>query len=191
MHSWFSVDNRPCCFHASTLFAVLTVNFHIDDRFAGLAAGNPSDILLAGLSIYRFHKTSKFIAAHLGAEDEKFGPLQGGKHMYSYEERLSNFDKARGIIGHECMNELIVDRLLTILGIPHLAYQLIHADVTVDGKTHEVYLCASEDFKAKRETKIALDAYKELELCRMNLRWNSALAWAGKTIFIRCLSWII
>ena len=83
--------------------------------------------------------------------------------MYSYEERLSNFDKARGIIGHECMNELIVDRLLTILGIPHLAYQLIHADVTVDGKTHEVYLCASEDFKAKSETKIALDAYKELE----------------------------
>ena len=61
------------------------------------------------------------------------------------------------------MNELIVDRLLTILGIPHLAYQLIHADVTVDGKTHEVYLCASEDFKAKSETKIALDAYKELE----------------------------
>ena len=28
--------------------------------------------------------------------------------MYSYEERLSNFDKARGIIGHECMNELLV-----------------------------------------------------------------------------------
>jgi len=44
-----------------------------------------------------------------------------------------------------------------------LAYQLIHADVTVDGKTHEVYLCASEDFKAKSESKIALDAYKELE----------------------------
>ena len=28
-------------------------------------------------------------------------------------------------------------------------------------------------------------------LCRMNLRWIFALAWAGKTIFIRCLSWII
>ena len=62
--------------------------------------------------------------------------------MYSYEERLSNFDKARGIIGHECMNELIVDRLLTIQGISHLAYQLIHADVVIDGKAHEVYLCA-------------------------------------------------
>ena len=84
----------------------------------------------------------------------------GGKKTYY---KLSNFDKARGIIGYECMNELIVDRLLTILGIPHLAYQLLHADVTVDGKTPEVYLCASEDFKAKSETKIALDAYKELE----------------------------
>ena len=82
----------------------------------------------------------------------------GGKKTYY---KLSNFDKARGIIGHECVNELIVDRLLTILGIPHLSYQLIHADMTVDGKTHEVYLCASEDFKAKSESKIALDAYKE------------------------------
>ncbi len=77
--------------------------------------------------------------------------------------KLSNFDKARGVIGHECVNELIVDRLLTILGIPHLSYQLIHADVAVDGKIHEVYLCASEDFKATGESKIALDVYKELE----------------------------
>ena len=54
----------------------------------------------------------------------------GGKKTYY---KLSNFDKARGVIGHECVNELIVDRLLTILGIPHLSYQLIHADVSVDG----------------------------------------------------------
>ena len=84
----------------------------------------------------------------------------GGKKTYY---KLSNFDKARGVIGHECVNELIVDRLLTILGIPHLSYQLIHADVSVDGKTLEVYLCASEDFKARGESKTALDAYKELE----------------------------
>ena len=38
----------------------------------------------------------------------------GGKKTYY---KLSNFDKARGVIGHECVNELIVDRLLTILGI--------------------------------------------------------------------------
>lgn len=84
----------------------------------------------------------------------------GGKKIYY---KLSNFDKVQGVIGHECVNELIVDRLLTILGIPHLSYQLIHADIIVDGKDHEVYLCASEDFKEKGESKIALDIYKEKE----------------------------
>ena len=76
----------------------------------------------------------------------------GGKKTYY---KLSNFNKACGVIGHECVNELIVDRLLTILGIPHLSYQLIHADVSVDGRTHEVYLCTSEDFKAKSESLIS------------------------------------
>ncbi len=84
----------------------------------------------------------------------------GGKKIYY---KLSNFDKMLGVIGHECVNELIVDRLLTILGIPHLHYQLIHADVLVDGKVRDVYLCASEDFKAKGESKTALDAYQKAE----------------------------
>ena len=39
--------------------------------------------------------------------------------MYSYEERLSNFDKARGIIGHECMNELLVKIRFAVLSINH------------------------------------------------------------------------
>lgn len=84
----------------------------------------------------------------------------GGKKIYY---KLSNFDKSQGVIGHECVNELIVDRLLTVLGIPHLPYQLIHADVKVDGKIYEVYLCASEDFKERGESKIALDTYWEKE----------------------------
>ena len=84
----------------------------------------------------------------------------GGKKVYY---KLSNFDKVKGVIGHECVNELIVDRLLTVLGIEHLPYQLIYADIKVDGKIRDVYLCASEDFKEKGESKIALDAYKERE----------------------------
>ncbi len=111
------------------------------------------DLTYLSWSVYR--NSSGTAGSFLKAYSE----LGGTKTYY----KLSNFDKARGIIGHECVNELIVDRLLTILGIPHLSYQLIHADVTVDGKAHEVYLCASEDFKAKSESKIALDAYKELE----------------------------
>lgn len=53
--------------------------------------------------------------------------ILGGRKTYY---KLSNYDKARGVIGHECVNEIIVDRLLDILGIPHLHYQLIHADPT-------------------------------------------------------------
>ena len=84
----------------------------------------------------------------------------GGKKVYY---KLLYFDKVQDVIGHECVNELIVDRLLTILGIPHLSYQLIHADIMVDGVIRDVYLCASEDFKEKGESKIALDAYMEIE----------------------------
>ena len=84
----------------------------------------------------------------------------GGKKTYY---KLSNFDKINGVVGHECVNEIIVDRLLDILGIPHLHYKLIHADVLIDGKTHEVYLCASEDFKQQGESKLALDTYWEAE----------------------------
>ena len=86
--------------------------------------------------------------------------MLGGKKIYY---KLSNFDKIKGIVGHECVNEIIVDRLLDILGVPHLYYELICADVMIDGKTHEVYLCASEDFKQRGESKLALDTYWEAE----------------------------
>ena len=86
--------------------------------------------------------------------------MLGGKKTYY---KLSNFDQMGGIIGHECVNEIIVDRLLDILGIPHLHYQLIHADVLIAGKTQEVYLCASEDFKQRGESKLALDVYWDIE----------------------------
>ena len=77
--------------------------------------------------------------------------------------KLSNFDPINGIVGHECVNELIADRLLTVLGIEHLHYQLIHADIEVQGKVLETYLCASEDFKEPGEDKMALDVFYELE----------------------------
>lgn len=84
----------------------------------------------------------------------------GGKKVYY---KLSNYDAYKGIVGHECVNELIVDRLLTILGVEHLNYQLIHADILTDGQPHETYLCASSDFKKPGENKIALDAYYQAE----------------------------
>lgn len=77
--------------------------------------------------------------------------------------KLSNYDGINGIVGHECINEIIVNRLLNILEIEHLHYDLIHADIDVDGKEMETYLCASKDFKAHGEHKVALDAYYQAE----------------------------
>ena len=88
-----------------------------------------------------------------------YSELSGKKVYY----KLSNYDSVRGVIGHECVNELIVDRLLTILGVEHLRYQLIHADIRVNEKVEDVFLCASDDFKQRGEDKIALDAYYNAE----------------------------
>ncbi len=81
--------------------------------------------------------------------------LDGKKKYY----KLSNFDSELGIIGHECINEIIVDRLLTILGVPHLNYELINADIEVDNRIYNTYICSSFDFKERGESKIALDDY--------------------------------
>ena len=76
--------------------------------------------------------------------------------------KLSNFDSEKGVIGHECVNEIIVDRLLTILGVEHLEYQLVHADIEIDGKVYDTWLCASKDFKKIGESKAALDNYYQV-----------------------------
>lgn len=88
-----------------------------------------------------------------------YSDLGGQKTYY----KLSNYDSVRGIVGHECVNEIIVDRLLNILGIEHLHYQLIHADILLDGQVVETWLCASEDFKQPEESKIALDTFYQAE----------------------------
>ena len=84
-----------------------------------------------------------------------------GEHRIYY--KLSNYDTKNGITGHECVNELIVDRLLTLLGIEHLHYQLIKALVSVDGKEHHTWICASQDFKSKGDSKIPLDTFYDLK----------------------------
>lgn len=81
--------------------------------------------------------------------------LGGVKKYY----KLSNFDPEKGITGHECVNEIIADRLLTILGVDHLDYELINADIEIDGRNYSTYLCASRDFKKRGESKAALDDY--------------------------------
>ena len=80
-----------------------------------------------------------------------------------YYYKLSNYDVVQGIVGHECVNEIVVDRLLNRLGISHLSYQLIHARITIKGRDYETWLCQSADFKIQGDSKIALDAWYDAE----------------------------
>lgn len=77
--------------------------------------------------------------------------------------KLSNYNSIDGVVGHECVNEIIIDRLLTLWGIPHLNYKLINAEIIVDGKKFSTYVCMSEDFKEKSESKLALDLFYDIE----------------------------
>lgn len=107
------------------------------------------------LSWTKLRRSSGTAGSFLKAYDE-----MGGKKIYC---KLSDYNAYDGIIGHECVNELIADRLLTVLGVEHLSYTLIHADVEISDKRHETWLCASEDFKKPGEGKIALDTYYQME----------------------------
>lgn len=89
----------------------------------------------------------------------KSSSIIGGHKKYY---KLSNFDLEKGIVGHECINEIIMDRLLDILGVEHLEYELINADIEIDGNIYNTYLCASYDFKERGESKSSLDDFYRL-----------------------------
>lgn len=88
-----------------------------------------------------------------------YSELAGKKTYY----KLSDYDSLKGIIGHESVNEIIVDRLLSLLKIEHLSYTLTYADIILDNTVCTAFVCSSEDFKQRDEDKIALDTYYALE----------------------------
>lgn len=66
-------------------------------------------------------------------------------------------------MGHECVNELIVSRVMDVLNIPHLHYQLIHADVCISKKNIQTWICASKNFRNEDEEKTGFDVLYDLE----------------------------
>lgn len=104
--------------------------------------------------------------------------------------KLSSYDPAKGIVGHESVNELIADRLLDILGIPHVHYQLVNASIKLENKILDTWLCVSEDFRKKEESKIAFDTFYELEKREEKHRFRFVFEMDGKIRFTRCCWWI-
>ena len=91
----------------------------------------------------------------------------GGSFLKAQEEttegriyyKLSSYDSYLGTFGHESVNEIVADRLLAILGVPHLSYRLLHGEILLDGKRLQIWLCSSKDFRKRGEKKMALDDY--------------------------------
>ncbi len=71
--------------------------------------------------------------------------------------KLSNYDQIKGIVGHESVNEYVVSRLLDILEIDHVVYELVNADIVINGNIYNTYVCMCNNFKNNDESKIALD----------------------------------
>lgn len=94
-----------------------------------------------------------------------------GSFLKSYDDtgtikkyyKISDFDTTLGIVGHECVNEIIAQRLMNIIGIEHLEYKLIHALIHIGGKEYETFLCESLDYKKPGEQKITLEDFFALE----------------------------
>lgn len=108
---------------------------------------------------------------HLDWAARKMSPGTPGCFLKAYEEergrrlyyKLSNYDSYRGVFGHECVNELIVSRVMDVLGIPHVAYKLIHAQIIIDGKEQETWISVSENSRMRNEEKMAYDLYYDLQ----------------------------
>lgn len=108
---------------------------------------------------------------HLDWAARKMSPGTPGGFLKAYEEvngkrlyyKLSNYDSYRGVFGHECVNELIVSRVMDILRIPHVKYKLIHARIVIDGKEQETWVSVSENFRKDNEEKLAYDLYYDLQ----------------------------
>lgn len=86
--------------------------------------------------------------------------IKNGKKIYY---KLSNYDSVEGITGHECINEIIVSRLMNILDIPHLQYRLLYGTVQIDEKKYDTYFCASDSFRNDGERKISFEDYYQLK----------------------------
>ena len=107
---------------------------------------------------------------HLDWATRKMSPGTPGCFLKAYEEidgkrlyyELSNYDSYRGVFGHECVNELIVSRVMDVLGIPHVTYRLIHASILVDHKEIETWISVSDNFRQDNEEKLAFDLFYDL-----------------------------
>lgn len=107
--------------------------------------------------------------------------------------KLSCFDEYRGIYGHECVNEIIASRLMSVLGIKHLSYRLIHAEIEMQGKRYVTWLNSSKSFRNSGEQKQAYDLFYSLNKQDGESPWEFGLrmGWQSQLIEMMLVDFLI
>lgn len=113
--------------------------------------------VIRGLQDYKYLSFS--INRHSSGTDGTFLKAVDEKMDKRYYYKLSNYNSADGFFGHESVNEIIVDRLLNIIGIKHLHYDLIYAQVSINKQIYQTYMCVSENYKKNEESKISFELF--------------------------------
>ena len=138
---------------------------------------------------------------HLDWATRKMSPGTPGCFLKAYEEingkrlyyKLSNYDSYRGVFGHECVNELIASRVMDVLGIPHVAYRLIHASILVDHKEMETWISVSDNFRQDNEEKLAFDLFYDLRKQETESPLDFAIrnGWGRYIYQMMCIDYLI
>ena len=81
--------------------------------------------------------------------------LDGNRKYY----KLSSIGLNNEIVGHEAINEVVIDRFLRLIGVDHLRYELVYALIKNEDKEFNTYLCVSDDYRMKGESKIPFDLF--------------------------------
>ena len=95
-----------------------------------------------------------------------------------YYYKLPDYDaETDSFRGHLTVNEAVVSRLLDLLGIHHVRYELLNARIRLNGCERTVPVCRSENFCRENEEQICFDTYYNanrlpmettLDFCRRN-----------------------
>ena len=107
--------------------------------------------------------------------------------------KLSCYDSYRGVYGHECVNEVVASRLMSLLGVAHVRYTLVHARVIVDGQEHVTWLARSKSFRKNGESKMAFDTFFDLmhEKGESQLDFCARYGWAEDTQRMMLVDYLI
>jgi hypothetical protein len=100
----------------------------------------------------------------------KNSPGTPGMLLKSYEEvdgvlyyyKMSSCDSAKGVYGHESVNEIVVKNVANILGIEVLQYEPVKCIVKYAGKEFRTLVTKSKNFRFAGEDKMTLEAFYDL-----------------------------